>query len=158
MSKPLTAQAITVAVLVIALGIGILRKTGWRLPESKTAAEPQDVIYAMLDAARAGDVTSYLAAYTGPMEAVLRQSVAESTEPAFAKYLKDSQSAVQGVAISDPEITGGTEAKLRVEYIYQDRNEVQIMYLEKVRGAWKIARTDADQRIKTLVPYGTPVK
>jgi hypothetical protein len=32
------------------------------------------------------------------------------------------------------------------------------MYLEKHANAWKIARTDAGERIPTLVPYGTPVK
>ena len=162
MSKQRTAQAVTVAVLAMALGIGIARKTGWRLPETKSAQEPQDAIYAMLGFARAGDVKAYLASYTGPMQAALRQSIsestgAESTESAFAKYLKDSQSVLKGVAVSEPEITGA-EARVRVEYIYEDRNEVQIMYLERAGGVWKIARTEGDERIKTPIPYGTPVK
>jgi biotin-(acetyl-CoA carboxylase) ligase len=149
-----TAQAITVAVLALALGIGIARKK----PAPELQDAPQDTIYAMLNAARSGDVKTYLANYTEPMEAALRQSIAESTEPAFAKYLQDSQSAIRGVAVSEPEITNGTEAKVRVEYVYQDRNEVQIMYLARIAGAWKIARTEGDQRIKTLIPYGTPFK
>ena len=41
---------------------------------------PQDAIYVMLDAARAGDVRKYLAAYTGQMEASLKQAVSESGE------------------------------------------------------------------------------
>ncbi len=32
------------------------------------------------------------------------------------------------------------------------------LYLEKSGLVWKIARVDAAQRIKTLVPYGTPVQ
>jgi hypothetical protein len=159
-SKHRTAQLITLAVLALALGIGVLRKTDWRLPASTSAPaaqEPQDAVYSMLDSARAGDVKSYLAHYTGPMEAALRQSIAESTESAFAKYLKDSQAAIKGVAVSDPEING-TEAKVRVEYVYQDRNEIQAMYLERVGTGWKIARTEGDDRVKTLIPYGTPVK
>lgn len=47
---------------------------------------------------------------------------------------------------------------MRVEYVYQDRNEVQMMYLEKRPSGWKISRTDGDERVETLVPYGTPVK
>ena len=62
------------------------------------------------------------------------------------------------VAISDPQQTGDQEATLRVEYIYQDRNEAQLMYLEKGAAGWKITRADGDERVKTMIPYGTPVK
>jgi hypothetical protein len=158
-NKRRTAQWLTLTVLALALGIGVMRKTGWRLPESKPASQdPQDAIYSMLDSARAGDVKSYLAHYTGPMEAALRQSIAESTESAFAKYLRDSQAAIKGVAVAEPEITNGTEARVRVEYVYEDRNEIQTMYLERGPSGWKIARTEGDERIKTLIPYGTPMK
>ena len=47
---------------------------------------------------------------------------------------------------------------MRGEYIYQDRNEAQTMYLEKGPTGWKISRADSDERVKTLIPYGTPVK
>jgi hypothetical protein len=157
-TKHRAAQSITVAILAIVLGIGVARKTGWHLPESRPPQEPQDTVYAMLGFARAGDVKAYLASYTGPMEAALRQSIAESNESAFAKYLQDSQAVLKGVAVSEPEITSSSEAKVRVEYVYEDRNEVQFMYLERAGGAWKIARTESDERIKTLIPYGTPVK
>ena len=32
------------------------------------------------------------------------------------------------------------------------------MYLEKINGVWKITRVDSAERVKTLVPYGTPVQ
>jgi hypothetical protein len=57
-----------------------------------------------------------------------------------------------------PEITSDREAKARVEYVYQDRNEAQNMYLEKTTTGWKITRVETAQRVKTLIPYGTPVK
>lgn len=152
------AQVVTLAVLLAALCVGIVRKTGWRLPEPGAGQDPQDAIYAMLGAARAGDVKAYLASYTGPMEAALRQALAETTEPGFAKYLRDSNAPIRGVAVSDPQRTTDLEAKVRVEYIYQDRNEVQTMYLEKGSNGWKISRADSDERLTTLIPYGTPVK
>ena len=31
-------------------------------------------------------------------------------------------------------------------------------FLEKAPGGWKIARVDSTERVKTLVPYGTPVQ
>ena len=157
MKKDRKAQILTVAVLLAALGIGLARKTGWRVPESQTGTSPQDAIYAMLGAARAGNVKAYLASYTGQMETALRQTLAETTEPGFAKYLRDSNAAIKGTAISDPQITG-LEAKVRVEYIYQDRNEAQMVYLEKGPNGWKISRADSDEPVKTLIPYGTPVQ
>jgi hypothetical protein len=49
------------------------------------------------------------------------------------------------------------EARIRVEYVYADRNEAQQVYLERIDGDWKISGVDASERVKTLVPYGTPV-
>jgi hypothetical protein len=169
MNKNYKAQVATVAVLAVLLIIGLMRKTGVRMPnvgpsrvaqqsDTQRVQEPQDAIYAMLGAARAGDTKAYLASFSGPMEATLRQTVVESSEPGFAKYLRESHAAIKGVAVSDPEKTTDREAKVRVEYIYQDRNEAQTMYLEKGPQGWKISRADSDERVRTLIPYGTPVK
>ena len=156
MTRHHTAQLVTVLVLVAALAIGLARKSGWRT--AKAPPEPQDAVYAMLAAARSGDVKAYLACYTGEMQATLRQTVKESTEPGFAKYLRDTHAAIKGVAVSDPQRIGEQEATLRVEYIYQDRNEAQIVSLEKDPAGWKIARAGAAGRVPSLIPYGTPVK
>lgn len=167
MNRQRQAQIVTIAILAAALGVALGRKTGWRLtlPGSLSAAvrpaaepSPQDAIYAMLDAAREGSVKKYLASYTGQMQAALQQSIAEQGDPAFTQYLKDSNAPIKGIAITEPQILTDTEVKVRVEYVYVDRNEVQFMYLDKVSGAWKIARVDSTERIKTLVPYGTPVQ
>lgn len=147
---------------MIVVGAIAIRQTGWRpsIPRGipKGEAAPQDAIYAMLDAAREGDVDAYLSAYAGQMQASLRQAIAESTEEGFAKYLRDSNAPIKGIAITEPEKLTEREVKVRVEYVYQDRNEVQYMYLERIDGDWLITRADATQRIKTLVPYGTPVQ
>ncbi len=129
---------------------------------TKQAPGPRDAIhaaiYAMLAAARDGDVNAYLASYTGQMATALQASVRESTPDGFARYLRDSNAQIKGVALTEPEPFSGSEAKVRVEYVYQDRNEAQTIYLEKVEGAWKISRVDVAERVKTLVPYGTPVQ
>jgi len=65
---------------------------------------------------------------------------------------------LKGIAIPQPEPLSETEVKARVEYVFADRNEIQWMYLQKAGGAWKIARVDGAERVKTLVPYGTPVR
>lgn len=170
MSPDKKAKIVTVVVLAGALAIVLGQKYGWKLPNVKVSdlaprpaapkpdPTPQDAIYAMLDAARLGDVKTYLASYTGQMEASLKQSIGETTASGFAKYLKDQNASIKGIAISEPQQLTDREVKVRVEYVYQDRNEAQMMFLEKSTGGWKIARVDGTERVKTLVPYGTPVQ
>lgn len=163
MKKERKAQLVTVLVLAGALGFALYKKGTFgaiSLPQTTAPrqATPQDAIYAMLDAARDGDVSAYLNAHTGQMRTALDRAVAESTEAGFRKYLQDSNAPIKGVALQEPQQLTDREVKVRVEYVYQDRNEVQFMYLEKQDGAWKIARVDSTERIKTLVPYGTPVQ
>jgi hypothetical protein len=88
----------------------------------------------------------------------LREAVRESTEERFAKYLQNSNVSIKGVAVSEPQQVSETVVNVRVEYVYQDRNEAQNLRLEKTNGGWKIAAVDEAERVKTLVPYGTPVK
>lgn len=147
MKKNRKAQVATLALLLAAAGLALVRNR----PSPPAAQEPQDTVYAMLNAAKAGDVKAYLASYTGQMEAALRQTLT-------ASYLKDSHAAIKGVAVSDPQKITDQQAKVRVEYIYQDRNEVQMVYLEKGPDGWKISRVDSDERIRTLIPYDTPIK
>ena len=164
------AKVVTIVVLAGALAIVLGQKYGWKLPNVKVSdlaprpaapkpdPTPQDAIYAMLDAARVGDVKTYLASYTGQMENSLKQSIGETTETGFAKYLKDQNASIKGIAISEPQQLTDREVKVRVEYVYQDRNEAQMMFLEKAPAGWKISRVDSTERVKTLVPYGTPVQ
>lgn len=149
------AQGLTILVLTAALAIAAFRaRTGAAANSDPT---PQDVIYNMLDAARDGNLAPYLDSYTGQMEQSLRKSIAESGEPGFAKYLRESNASLKGIALQEPQALTGREVKVRVEYVFHDRNEVQFLYLEKTARGWKIARADTAERIKTSVPYGTLV-
>lgn len=167
MTRERKARLITVAILSAAVLVAVARKSSWpaapvteliTAPRVKADPTPQDAIYATLDAARDGDIKKYLAGYTGQMLTSLQRALTESTPEAFAKYLKDANASVKGIAITEPQQLTDREVKVRVEFVYQDRNEVQFMYLEKSGRQWKIARVDGAERIKTLVPYGTPVQ
>jgi hypothetical protein len=164
MTRERRSQLITVAVLAAALGVVLGQRYGWTLPKTLPAAaarfdpKPQDTIYSMHDAARAGDIQAYLASYTGAMEVSLRQALSESGEAAFAKYLRESNAAIKGIAINQPQPLTDREMKVRVEYVYQDRNEAQAVYLERTGAGWKIKRADGMERVKTIVPYATPIQ
>ena len=117
MTKERKTQIVTIVVLAAAFGVVLAQKTGWNFsgvkmaemvqsPAPKAEPSPQDAIYAMLDAARIGDVKAYLGSYTGQMDAALKQSLAETTEAGFAKYLKDSNAAVRDRHLRAPDTDG----------------------------------------------------
>lgn len=151
MTKQRLAQGATLLV-VAALGAAVA------LRDRAPAPQPQDAVYRMMDAARAGDAQEYLSQYTGAMEASLRRMAAEQGGDAFAAYLRNTNAAIKGVAVMDPEPVGEGAVKLRVEYVYQDRNEAQTLSLIRVGEQWKIAQVDVAGRVRTLIPYGTPVQ
>jgi hypothetical protein len=156
MNRPRTATIVTILLLAGVLAAAVLRRTGIR--RVALPATPQDAIYRMLNAARAGDGRAYLSQYAGEMEAQLRQAAAEKTEADFKSYLQTSNAQVKGIAVSEPRILPDREVEVEVEYIYQDRNETQRMYLKKYGGEWKITRVNGAERVKTLTPYGSPVE
>ena len=159
MTRELKIHVASIVALLLAVGIAVGLKNDWLLRRSpKSPAGPQDTIYGMLDAARTGNVGAYLGSYTGALQASLREAVRESTEKGFAKYLQDSNVTIKGVAVSEPQQVSESVVSVRVEYVYQDRNEAQNLRLERVNSEWKIAAVDGAERVKTLVPYGTPVK
>ena len=160
MTKERRAQIITILILAGAFGITLLRKTevGTSLMTvvRRTEPTPQDAVYAMLDAARDGDVAKYLASHTGQIEQSLRRAISES--PDFAQYLRNSNTGIRGIALTEPEVLSAQQVKLRVEYVFQDRNEIQFLYLDKTQAGWKISQVDTAERIKTPVPYGATVE
>jgi hypothetical protein len=160
MTKDRTAQVVTFGVIALVVAVVVLRQTGGSLSTANRRKEqsPQDIIYSMLDAAREGDVEAYIGHYKGQIRASLERAIEEQGAGGFAEYLRESNAPIKGIAISKPERLSPVSVKARVEYVFADRNEVQFMFLENAGGEWTITRVDAAQRIKTLVPYGTPVE
>jgi hypothetical protein len=168
MTSERKAQIATAAILLGALGLVAMKRGSWQASAASLSnlvaarapagATPQDTVYRMTDAARNGDVRAYLGCYTGQMESTLRQIVAEKGEAALATYILNFNASVKGVAIQEPQSTAERAVRLRVEFVYRDRNEAQIYYLEQGGGSWKIARQENAEGVKTLVPYGTTVE
>jgi len=157
---------VTLSILVGLIALVLVRNGSLHLPTSlaqftslteKKQTGPDDAIYGMLDAARAGNVRSYLDSFADPMRTQIEQVVKESTKDKFAAYLVSQNSAFQSVAITVTSTASDREAQAQVEYVYSDRNEVQYMHLNKVQGQWKITDVSGSQPIKTLIPFGTAV-
>ncbi len=156
MTRERTAQVATVAILAAALVLVAVKRGGWKARAAPVT--PQDTVYRMLDAARDGDVRGYLRCYTGQMDSTLRQIVTEKGAPALAAYIRNFNASIKGVALQEPQPVSDREVRLRVEFVYQDRNEAQLYYLEQAGGEWKISRLENTQGVQTPVPYGTPVE
>jgi hypothetical protein len=152
--------------LLILFCLVYLHGHGWRVPGAVSAlfshsrpraASPQDTVYGMLDAARAGDTAVYVDTFSGPLQQQIQQVIRESGKKQFATYLTAQSSSFQSVALSVADQPSDVEARLRVEYVYANRNEVQTFHLSMNGGRWRIIGISGTDQIKTLIPYGTAV-
>ena len=152
--------------LVFLLGLIFLRTHGWKLPvevtnilsrSRPTPATPEDAVYGMLDAARSGNTTVYVNTFSGPLQQQIQQVIRESGKKQFSTYLTGQSLSFQSVALSVTEQPSDAEARLRVEYIYTNRNEVQTYHLRKFGSRWKVVGISGTDLTKTLIPYGTAV-
>src|ERR1700761_7498664 len=125
---------LTVTFLALLVGLIFLRTHGWRLPVSVSGlfsraqavpATPEDTVYRMLDAARAGNTAVYVNTFSGPLQQQIQQVIRESGQKQFASYLTGQSLSFQSVALSVTDQPSDLEARLRVEYVYSNRNEVQ---------------------------------
>jgi hypothetical protein len=155
---------LTGALLVILLGFLYFRSHGWKLPPAalslfsrQTTVTPQDAVYGMLDAARAGNTSVYVDAFSGPLQQQVQQVVREGGKAQFASYLTRQSASFQSVALSVTDQPSDVEARVRVEYVYVNRNEVQVFHLRKLGSRWKIVGVSSTDLTKTLIPWGTAV-
>jgi hypothetical protein len=155
--------ALTGFFILALLSVLFLRTHGWRLPvdlfsHSRASAQnPEDAVYGMLDAARAGNTSVYVDTFSGPLQQQIRQVIRESGKGQFSSYLTGQSSSYESVALSVTDQPSDSEARLRVEYVYRNRNEVQTFHLKKETGRWKIVGISGTDLVKTLIPYGTAV-
>ena len=163
MSRRIDAMAIlTVTVLLGVFAVALLRSNHWQMPLSwkawravaaaRAPSSPEDGIYAMFDAARAGDAHAYLDCFSGTLRNQLAAAAKEDAK--FKEYLVSQNSAVQGMAVTVTERPNADEARARVEYVYRDHNEVQNVRLQRGGGRWRITSIDGAQPLQPLVPYG----
>jgi hypothetical protein len=167
MSRRINGKAVVTLTFLLGLLVMILlRANGWRLPSTsewgafgsnRRSANPEDAIYSMLDAARAGDIKAYLNSFSGSMRDQLQQVIKENDESKFASYLTGQYAALQSVAVTVTDRSSENEAEVRVEYVYSNRNEVQSVYLKKEGDRWKVLKVGGSEQIETLIPFGTTV-
>ncbi|MCI0524875.1 MAG: hypothetical protein L0Y75_06385 [Acidobacteria bacterium] len=146
-----------ITVLLIISAIAFFAKRDRTTSTSKAPVTPEDVVWRMSDAARAGDVNAYLECFGGALKSNLQRTVAEMGEAQFSQYLKRLNGEMTGIAVSDFEQVSQNEAALRVEFVFRSKNEAQKHHFRLINGAWKIEKLDGAEQIKSLTPYGSDV-
>jgi hypothetical protein len=153
------SRLITLGLLAAVAGAVAVRQADWRrwfAPAPDPA--PQDAVYGMFAAAQKGDLADYGRYLTGAARADFERGVREAGEGKFGQELARAHVLVKGLALSDVEPQGQFQVRMRAEYVYADRNEVQWLLLEKEPGGWKVAAIENAQRVQTATPYATPVQ
>jgi hypothetical protein len=101
----------TIFTLIVLLGVFALTRlrsnqwqmpspvNGWKAMSAKRApAGPEDRIYALFDAARAGNGQAYLDCFSGPLRDQVAATAKEDAK--FKQYLIGQNSSVQGMAVT----------------------------------------------------------
>lgn len=156
------ATLLTAAVLAASFGFVALRTRRGAMPEGSPPAvraqTPEDAVYAMLEAAREGDVEAYLNSLTGVQADLAARTLRETGKADFRAALQRSQRGVKGIALREPETPGGERRSILAEYVFADRNETQQINLVRRGGVWKIESVAAASPVSPVVPYGAPVR
>ena len=157
MKRKTVAKLLTLLFLGLLLAALVFKQRSSRDGGTTASDSPEAPVWRMIDAARASDTEQYLNCYGGEMEQRLRKNLEDMGRSRFQEYLRSSLRTVKGIAVSTGPADSPLERQVVIEYVYEDRNEVQHVFLRQFGKAWKICRVESAEQRKTLVPYGTPV-
>jgi len=149
MKEKIAAFGLAALLVVVFLG---LRRGG-----VATVSTPEEAVRRMFEFGSKGDVGGYIGCFDEDLAARLKADAERMGRAKFGAYLKKRNSPVKGMAFSDVRKTRDDEVRMKVEWVFLDRNEVQLFTLRRVRGKWKIKDMSDPKYVKPLVPYGTKV-
>ena len=116
-----------------------------------------DCIHNMLRYSREGRTAEYLDCFEPKLRAKLEGERDAMKAGEFADYLRRRAQPVRGFACSDETVLDENTNRIKVEWVFEDRNEIQLFSLKRIDGVWKIADMTEAQYKKPSVPYGTKV-
>lgn len=151
------AGLITAAVIATVLVIALQRGPS---PGSTPAAEnPEACIDRMFEAAKQGDVETYLDCFTGSERERLERELADQPKDAFARSLAEAVGSLKGRAVFKGNPVGDSADKwiLPVDRVYVNRMERQTYHLVRESNVWRIHTVETATSFQPDKPYGTPV-
>jgi len=136
-------------------------------------APPIQVVWAMYESARRGDIDQYLSCFVPESQSSIRQTLKSMGRDAFKEYLRRKGTGILNVSIYssrfdenvesdriDPEGRPASQKdliSLPVEITFKGRNEVQVFHLKRIGKAWKILTISLPRLTPQPIPYGQNV-
>ena len=149
--KRFIAAAVTASALLAFLGMRVLRST----PSS--AETPEQCLEQMFLAMKDGNVSAFLACFTGELRERLDRDAKVQGTQKFAEYMKETVAPVKGRAIYRSESADPEQAKVVVDRVFEGRPwEYQCYRLRRASGQWRIFALDPVELHDPPIPYGTP--
>jgi hypothetical protein len=159
--NPKTRDKLAASIIVVVLLAFFLWRSGrpdLNQPGAMPAGGgPEDSVRTMFAAARDGRTADYLACFCESLRASLDDTARSMGDPKFREYIQGSAAPIMGMAFSDIAVRNATEATLRCELVFKDRNEVQRFALKRTGSRWLISAMTPAERIQPPVKYGTKV-
>jgi len=149
------AGLITAALIVTVLVIAQQRGPS---PRNTPAAEsPEACIKRMFNAAKQGDVETYLDCFTGSERERLERELAGQPKEAFARSLVEAVESLKGRADFEGDADGDSKSSWIVDRVYANRIERQTYHLVRESNVWRIHSVETATSFQPDKPYGTPV-
>lgn len=119
--------------------------------------DPGDVLRAMGDAARAGDLDRYLDCFGDDLRRRLDDLRRSLGDDAFRGEIRRPFDGVKGIAALRRDAPGPDEAAYELTHVRSDGEEASEVRLRWIDRAWRIVSMSRAERRKPAIPYGTPV-
>lgn len=128
-------------------------------PSAKISAaeSPGACIRRMFDAAKQGDVETYLDCFTGSERERLERELADQPKDAYARSLVEAVESLKGRADFEGSADGDSKSSWIVDRVYTNRIERQTYHLVRESNVWRIHTVETATSFQPDKPYGTPV-
>jgi len=120
--------------------------------------EPEDVLIAMIQALKAGDVPGLLRCFGGELGRRLEGIIERQEGADLERWLKRRGQAVKGLAILNKESRGADEVVVFTETVYEGRNKRQSFLLRREDGRWRVVRSDFEAVSDWETDFGKPIQ
>ena len=128
---------------------------GTSLSERANEAKPADVVFAMFDAARAGNMDAYLECFAGAARGQIEEALQESlSRERFAAQLRGSLARLKGFAVLGARERSSGVVEMAAERVFDGYTETLAVEVTRTEAGWKITSLETTGREANR--YGQP--
>jgi len=153
-TKRVVTACVSIAVVGWLVSAGLRSQGKLAVKEQK----PEDVVLAMFNAMERGDVKAYLSLLDGKAKERVMLFLREVGWKEFGRQLQRMHDGIKGIAVLPDEFASEDEVKLKVELVFEGKNETQSFRLKRYGRQWKIIELTQPEHQPQAIPYGTPVR